>query len=82
MHKQTAMYKAKPFFHSGQAMVQLSKLPNNQCDFLSKNIPSEHMIRVILEEDERELCINYEDYEYCYQLFHSENYESYFDSQI
>ncbi len=76
------MYKAKPFFHSGQAMVQLSKLPNNQCDFLSRNIPSDSMITVTVEGEEKELCVNYEDYEYCYQLFHSENYESYFDSQI
>jgi hypothetical protein len=76
------MYKAKPFFHSGQAMVQLSGLPNNQYDFLSRNIPADHMIKVTVEEDERELCVNYEDYEYCFQLFQSENYESYFDSQI
>ena len=76
------MYKAKPFFHSGQAMVQLSKLPNNQCDFLSRNIPTNNIIKVTVEGEERELCINYEDYEYCYQLFHKENYESYFDSQI
>ena len=40
------------------------------------------MTQVTMEGGERELCINYEDYEYCYQLFHSENYESYFDSQI
>ena len=76
------MYKAKPFFHSGQAMVQLSGLPNNQYDYLSRNIPADHMIKVTVEEDEKELCVNYEDYEYCFQLFHSENYESYFDSQI
>ena len=76
------MYKAKPIFHSGQAMVQLSKLPIIQFDFLSRNIPSDHMINVAVDGEERELCINYEDYEYCYQLIHSDNYETYFDSQI
>ncbi len=76
------MYKAKPVFHSGQAMVQLSRLPNNQYDFLSRNIPTTSMINVSVEEEEMELCINYEHYEYCIQLLYAENYESYFDSQI
>lgn len=76
------MYKVKPVFHSGQAMVQLSKLPNNQYDFLLRNIPTGNVINVHVEELEMELCINYEHYEHCIQFLYTDNYESYFDSQI
>ena len=58
-------------------MVQLSGLPNNQYDFLSRNIPTGNIINVSVEEEEMELCINYE---HCIQLLYIETYESYFDS--
>jgi hypothetical protein len=76
------MYKARPVYHSGLAIVQLSELPNNQYDFLSKHVPSGNLINVSIEGEEIEQCIHYEDYEHCYQLLNSNNFESYFDSQI
>lgn len=76
------MYKARPVFHSGLAIVQLSGLPNNQYDFLSEHVPSGNLIYVAIDGEDAELCIHYEDYEHCYQLLHSDNFESYFDSQL
>ena len=76
------MNKARPVYHSGLAIVQLSRLPYNQFDFLSKHVPISNMINVKVDGEEAELCIHYEDYEHCYQLLDAANYESYFDTQL
>jgi hypothetical protein len=76
------MYKARPVYHSGQAIVRLSVLPHNQYDFMSKHVPPDKMINVAIDGEDTELCIQYEEYEHCYQLLHSGNFETYFDSQL
>lgn len=76
------MFKARPVYHSGLAIVPLSKLPISQYDYLSKHIPTGNFITVSIDEDDNELCIHYEDYEHCFQLLHSNNFESYFDNQL
>jgi len=76
------MYKARPVYHSGLALVQLSRLPHNQSDYLSRFIPVGDLINVSIDGEDNELCIHYEDYEHCYQLLHSSNFETYFDSQL
>jgi hypothetical protein len=76
------MYKAQPVYHSGLAVVQLSRLPNNQFDYLSRLIPASELLHISIDGEDKELCVPYEDYEHCYQLFHSSNFETYFDSQL
>jgi hypothetical protein len=76
------MYKARPVYHSGQAIVQLSGLPHNQIDYLSRIIPASNMLNISVDDENNELCIRYEDYEHCYQLLHSSDFETYFDSQL
>ena len=76
------MYKARPVYHSGQAIVQLSRLPNNQFDYLSRIIPAGNFINISIDGEDNELCIRYEDYEHCYQMLHANDFESYFDSQL
>ena len=76
------MHKARQVYHSGLAIVQLSGLSHNQYDYLFKNIPSGSLINVSIYGEDNELCVHYEDYEHCYQLLHSNNFETYFDSQL
>jgi len=76
------MYKVRPDYHSGQTIVQLSRLPHNQFDYLSRIIPACDLLNINIDDETDELCIRYEDYEHCYQLLYSSNFETYFDSQL
>ena len=76
------MYKVRPVYLSGLAIVQLSMLPHNQLDFMSKHVSPDNFINVAIDGEDTELCIPYEAYEHCYQLLYSGNFESYFDSQV
>ena len=49
------MNKARPVYHSGLAIVQLSSLPGVQYDFLSKHVSSDD----IIEGNEDVIQINY-----------------------
>ena len=76
------MYKVKPVYHAGQAIVQLSELPGIQYEFMVRHIAPDNLVNVIIEDGDAELCIRYEDYEHYYRLLHPVNFELYFDSQL
>jgi hypothetical protein len=76
------MQKVNPIFYAGLAYVQISSLPAKQFEFLEKHVPSVCRFRLIIEGENLEDCISYEDYEHWYQLINPQYFDNYFESQI